>query len=93
MPNTHGIGKLFVQRIELRKGTPLFHRACTIEIEHPFRTGHSGIIRLGKWGLVLGLWRGTILDEDEAMRAAVQAKEIDYLCDDGSLNGSFFGHG
>lgn len=76
MPNTHGIGKLFFHRVELRKGTSFLHRAVTIEIEPPFRMSRSLVLRIWKWGLVLGRWDETLLDEDTALTVAIQATEI-----------------
>src|SRR3954465_5684693 len=66
---THDLGNLFVQRLSLKKGTSLYHRYVTNEIEPPFRTALAHIIRVPGtgFGLALGRWKHTDREEDEAL--------------------------
>lgn len=83
----HDLGPLFFQFIRLSKGTPLVHKGTTVEIEHPFRIcRNSLIVRLpGRWAVVLGIFRATVEDEDEAMRMAIQAVDSQILDESGHL--------
>src|SRR3954467_12416290 len=73
---THDLGNLFVQRLNLQKGTSLYHRYVTNEIEPPFRTALAHIIRVPGtgFGLALGRWRQTEREEDEALLDAIAGR-------------------
>lgn len=66
--------RAFAQVIRLAPDAPLVHRAVNREIEYPYRSARSIIIRLGRWGLVLGRY-GPDGDEDEALRRSVILRE------------------
>jgi len=87
MSSTHDIGPLFWQSIRLDRKAPRFHRAPTHEIERPFRLSNSVIVRFwGERGLVFGRWRPTDWTEEEALRYATQAQDLDPLGPDGRLS-------
>ncbi len=73
MPETRDIGALFAHTVNLKPGSPFLHTATTNEIEPPYRHSNSVIIKIwpGK-GLVLGRWRRTWRNENEALYAAIQ---------------------
>lgn len=76
---THDFGPIFVQRLSLKRGSSLIHRAPTNETEPPFRTANSYIIRVPgtKFGMVIGLWKETGRDEDQALLDALAGNWLD----------------
>lgn len=77
MPNTHDVGPFFFHGIRLRPRTALIHRAVTDELDPPFRTSNSVVLRFFRWGLVLGRWRATGRTDEEAWGAI--GGKTDYL--------------
>jgi hypothetical protein len=73
MPNTHGVGPFFTHTLNLKPGAPFLHTAPTDEIEPPYRRSKSLIIKVwaGK-GIVLGRWRNTYRNENDALYTAIQ---------------------
>jgi hypothetical protein len=83
---TRDLGRLFFHRVALRRHVPLLHFADTHEVEEPFRYSRSVILRYWpRRGLVLGWWRDTGREEDEALLAGLQAHTTTPLDDDGHI--------
>jgi hypothetical protein len=63
---------LFVRTIRVRKGTPLFHTAPSIDVDertHACRVCDSSlIIRFFSRGIVVGWWRPSDLIFDDALK-------------------------
>lgn len=79
MPAVHYIGKKwFTQfmRYPTRK-FPIVDRGHTQEIEWPFRTGDSWVVRVPATtaAMVVGKWVGS-LDEQEALESALSARWV-----------------
>lgn len=57
---------------------PQFERTWTQEIQHPYRTGETVILRFPFTKLCIGFgkWSGALLTEEEALKAAVGAREM-----------------
>lgn len=91
MADTHDVGPLFWHVVGITRGTPFAHRASSIEIQHPFRVARPLVLHIwpGK-GLVLGVWRRTGWTEEEALRAATQAVDVDPLDLDGHLEPRYY---
>lgn len=79
MPKVHHIGsKVYAHQMVYPPGKfPLVERGETQEIEYPFRTGHSVVMRapFTRRALAVGLWRGK-RDEDDALMGALGARWI-----------------
>lgn len=77
MADTRDFGRLFFHVVDLQPG-PFLHTAPTQEIEEPFRSSTSLIVRFwpGK-GLVIGWWRDSGMDEEEALLAALDGWGVD----------------
>jgi hypothetical protein len=75
---THDLGHVFCHVINVKPGTELLHWAPTNEIEPPFRTARSAVIRLFplRKALVVGWWRDSHLGEEEALLRAVSGWNI-----------------
>ena len=77
MPHVHHIGpKIYVHQMTYPPGGfPLCERGETQEIEHPFRTGQSVVLRMpfSRRALAVGVWRGE-RDEDDALMGAIAAR-------------------
>ncbi|MFE9525109.1 hypothetical protein [Streptomyces sp. NPDC006631] len=73
MPKTHDVGPFFAHLLNLKPGAPFLHTAPTDEIERPYRRSKSVVVKIwpGK-GLVLGRWRNTWRNENDALYTAVQ---------------------
>jgi len=71
MPSVHECGPIFTHTVRLKPGTPFIHRAPTNEVEEPFRRSNSVIVNLFRRGLVIGFWRKTNREEDEALLDAL----------------------
>lgn len=67
--------RAYLQVIRLSPDAPLVHRAVTREIEHPYRTGRSVIVRVGRRGLVLGRYDREGADEYSVLRRATILRE------------------
>ena len=82
MPKVHNIGaKHFVQVIDLPVvwGKKLIVRGWTQEIEEPFRTSQPFLVRLPKYkALAFGKWTGYKEDEEEALKSALETREVTY---------------
>lgn len=82
MPKVHKIGtKHFIQLIDLPVvwGKKFIVRGWTQEIEHPFRTSTPLLVRLPKYkALALGKWTGFKDTEEEAIKSALQPREVTY---------------
>jgi hypothetical protein len=75
---TTDIGRAFFHVIHVKRGTPTFHMADTVEIEAPYRRSRSLVIRLTfRRALVLGWWRDTSWSEEKALMEAVAGWGID----------------
>lgn len=78
MAETTDIGRAFFHVIHIQPGTPLAHLAPTVEIEAPYRSSRSLVIRLPfRRALVLGWWRNLGWDEEEALLQAVSGWGVD----------------
>lgn len=90
MAETTDLGRAFAHAIALDPNAPRLHTAVTDELDPPFRRSRSLVLRLWKSrGLVLGWWRKTGRDEDEALMAALQGVETSLLDEDGYLLPNF----
>ena len=82
MPKVHKLGpKHFVQLIDLPViwGKKFVVRGWTQEIEEPFRTSKPFLVRLPKYKvLVFGKWTGAKQDEEEALKSALETREVTY---------------
>jgi hypothetical protein len=76
MPSVHEAGPLFVHTVRLKPGTPFIHRAPTNEIEEPFRHSRSVIFNLFRRGVVVGVWRKTDRDPEDALLDALDGQVI-----------------
>jgi hypothetical protein len=67
------VGPFFTHTLNLKPGAPFLHTAPTDEIEPPYRRSKSLIIKVwaGK-GIVLGRWRNTYRNENDALYTAIQ---------------------
>jgi hypothetical protein len=76
MPKSHDVGPFFGFTINLIPKAPFLHTAPTDELEFPYRTARSLVVKFwpGK-GLVLGRWRHTGRTETEALLIATQGHE------------------
>lgn len=79
MPEVHDIGsKHFTHRMDYpTKKFPLIDRGHTQEIEWPYRSGSSFVLRapLTKRALVIGRWTGEV-DEEQALIEAIGVREL-----------------
>lgn len=90
MAETHDLGRAFLHAIRLQPGSSRIHIATTHEVDEPFRESRSIVLRLWKdRGIVLGWWRKTGREEEEALLKALQAQETDLLDDEGYLLPNF----
>lgn len=77
MAQTHDLGPFFFHTIDLKEDSPRFHRAQTHEVDEPFRISNSLVLRIfGTYGIVLGRWRETDLDEESALIQAMDSREM-----------------
>ncbi len=80
MPQTHDIGsKTFVHRMDYpSRDFPVIDRGHTTEIEYPYRSGKSLVIRIpfSTRAVVIGRW-GDQQDEETALQTAIGWREID----------------
>lgn len=76
---THDLGKLFWSTVRLTDNAPILHRAPMQETDEPFRNSWPLVIRVWRGrGLIIGWWEDTGLEEDEALRKAIQAREEEW---------------
>lgn len=75
---THDVGRLFSVRLAIKPGTPLYHRAPTIEIEEPFRKATTHIFRYSKnYAIGFGWWQpGQWESDEDALIAAIQGESL-----------------
>lgn len=74
-----------------RRDWPRRYRTYHQETEPPFRHAEDvTVLRVGIWGLVWGRWTSTADDENEALLAALGAREADLLDDDGQLLPNYY---
>lgn len=77
MPRTHDLPltPFFCHFLDLAPKSPFLHTAPTNELEIPFRTSSSLVVRIWpRKGLVLGRWRKTGRGETEAILTAIQGR-------------------
>lgn len=84
MAKTTDIGPLFFQWIRLNSKAPLLHTAPVQMTEDPYHSATALIVRppFLRTGLVLGLWRKSGLDEEEALLNALSGKGLDLYDED-----------
>lgn len=74
----YDIGPLLTHTLKLQRTAPLLHWATTNELEVPYRTSRSLVVRL--WpstrALVLGWWRQTGRTEEEGLGAALRTGSV-----------------
>lgn len=70
----HGLDRYFAHGIRLQKTSPVAFRHPTQELDVPFRTSNSHVLRLPltHHGIVLGRWSKAGHDEAETLLAAVR---------------------
>jgi hypothetical protein len=77
MAVTYGVGRLFMQPLDLDPGAPRLSAARTYETTHPYRHGRSLVTRLwGSRGLAAGFWSpnpGDVEDEATVTRHLLEA--------------------
>lgn len=67
-------------------GWPLTYLTYHQEIEAPYRRcNRARVIRLGRWGVVVGRWDSRAEDEHQALTDALGARETALLDDNGNL--------
>jgi len=80
MPQIHDIGKHhFVHTMKYPdRNFPIVDRGETQEIEDPYRSGQSWVLRvpLSRAAVVVGRWTSRV-DEDSALRRAIMARDLD----------------
>jgi hypothetical protein len=80
MPQVHDIGKKhYWHLMKKEKTSPLYVTDVTQEIEPPFRKGSARVFRVPftQHTIVWGTWTER-LSETDALRAAIQAREMEY---------------
>jgi hypothetical protein len=80
MPTSKDLGRLFLLTIKVTREAAWVWTAPTFEIEPPFRICRRCILirfKPFRTALVLGWWRDSGLDEDEALKQALSARIVD----------------
>lgn len=77
---------MFIKRTKCLPGWPVVYRTYHQETEPPYRhAARCVVVRLWRVGLVLGIWTGAHHDEDAAHAAALGARPVAVLDDEGDL--------
>lgn len=78
MAQTRDLGRFFFYFSGIQPDAPRVHTATTVMVEPPYHRGHSLVIRLpfGQ-GLVLGFWKRSGWDEEQALLEAVSGWGVD----------------
>lgn len=82
MPDTHDLGKFYVQDFcypRTLAERPRIERCETLEIEEPYRRGVGFVLRYGRYrALVIGCWtRDELGSEDDRLLEAVRGSQLD----------------
>lgn len=80
MPASKDLGRLFALTVKVTAEAGWLWRAPTFEIEPPFRVCRRCLLvrfKPFKTALVLGWWRDSGLEEEAALRQALQARIVD----------------
>jgi hypothetical protein len=76
----------FLAMTRCQRGWPRKYVTYHQEIVPPYRRAeHARVLRLLRWGLVVGRWDSAAVDEDQALTDALGARETVLLDDEGAL--------